>query len=454
MNMPGCKLFRSGAVFLNGMRNSGISSSWPLAVLLSLSICSASAVAATPFENQNASETVLRDEVNTVVAGKLADHPAPGGYTIAIVHDGKIVFSGAYGFSDAEHHRPMRTDAIFPIASVTKTMTAFLAAKLSERGIVSLKAPIKGYLPATVTFNENFGSRQITLESLLLHTSGLPRDRSTRRNIALPQMDGFDPTIPDHESANVDALFEALSLDAPVSPIEGRSYSNMGYDLAGHVLEIATRRSFPDLLKSEITQPLGMNDTTVYRTRGQDARIPVGYSYDSGRKRFWRTPTWRTGRLAGAAGVSSTAEDLARYIAAMMDPEKLRALSDGDPEVGAVLLKPRVEYFQDPYSLFAQAFGWRMNVFGPYGLVYRHKGDADSHLSFVAFSRLHRIGIVVLASNGGPLIDEIGNALLLRELQRRADAAAPAIVWQALQSEEAAMGPSRDSEPPGTFKVN
>lgn len=436
MNMPSWRPFRSCEDFLAGMRQARATALWLLVGVLSASVWSTSASATTQVIGESASEAALRAEVDAVVARKLADHPVPGGYTIAVVRDGKIAFTGAYGFSDAERHKPMRIDAIFPIASVTKTMTAFLAAKLSAQGIVSLKAPIKDYLPATVAFNENFRARPITLESLLLHTSGLPRDPSTRQNIALPQLGEFDPTIPDAEGATVDALFKALSVDAPVSPVGVRSYSNMGYDLAGHVLEIATKRSFSDVLKSELTEPLGMYDTTVYRTRDQDKRIPIGFSYDSRTQKFWKTPTWMVGQLAGAAGVSSTAPDLARYIAAMMDPETVRRLADGDPNVGEALLAPRIEYFQDPYSLFAQAIGWRMNVFGPYGLVYRHQGDADSHHSFVAFSRLQRVGVVVLASNGAPLMDELGNALLLSELKRGTDAnaSAPLMAWQDVKS--------------------
>lgn len=428
MTMPGCKLLRSVGVCLAGMRQAGAQVS-----LLSVLVCSTSAAAATQFSPER-SDVVLQAEIDAIVTRKLAENPVPGGYTVAVVRDGKTIFAGAYGFSDVERRKPMRIDAVFPIASVTKTMTAFLATKLAAQGTVSLQAPIKDYLPSTVTLHEAFGSRAITLELLLLHTSGLPRDPSTRRNIALPQIEGFDPTIPDANSATVDALFRALSRDAPVSAAGERSYSNMGYDLAGHVLEIAAGRSFPDLLRSEITGPLQMNDTTVYRTQEQEKRIPTGFSYDSKRQKFWQTPTWKVRPLAGAAGVSSTVLDLARYVASMMDPEKLRMLSGSDPKVGEILLKPRVEYFQDPYSLFAQALGWRMNVFGPYGLVYQHQGDADSHHAFVAFSRLKRVGVIVLASNGAPLMDELGNALLLKELKRGSTDAAKE--WQELKIRE------------------
>lgn len=385
------------------------------------------------------SDAELRATIDRIVTRKLDGREIPGGYTIAIVRDGKTDFVGAYGFSDRERRKPMRIDSMFPIASITKTMTAFLAVKMSVRGAVDLKKPIQAYLPATVAIAPDLTSRPITLEALLQHSTGLPRDASTRRNIQLAQLDGFDPKIPDPASATVDALYTALRVDTPASPPGIRSYSNMGYDLAGHILEIVSGQSFSDLLEAEIARPLGMKDTTIHRSYDQNSRVPVGFSYDGDKEKFWQTPTWVPGKMVGAAGVTSTAPDLALYLAAMMDSKKLQSLF-GEKRAQEILLRPRMEYFLKDNSLFAQALGWRMNVFGPYGLIYRHTGDADSHHSFVAFSRTRRIGVVVLANNGSPLLAELGDELLLMELKRRERfvGSSPLEGWTKLQMEEVA----------------
>ncbi|HEY8604107.1 serine hydrolase domain-containing protein [Tsuneonella suprasediminis] len=364
-------------------------------------------------------------EIDRLAEGKIRSERLPGGFTIALVCDGKIVKMSGYGFADEAHTIRMPADAVFPVASLTKTMTAFLAVKLAARGVVSLDAPIERYLPSTVRLSPSLVARPVTLETLLLHTAGWPRDPSTRRNLLLESPHGFDPTILDPDSATVGRLYTALTMDRAAGPPGVRRYSNMGYDVVGHVLERASGKSYARLLSDELTGPLGMTDTVVDRLQTMEARVPAGYSFDPTVRQLFRTPTWRSGELKGAAGVSSTAPDLARYLALLIDQTRLSAVLGGTETVDT-LLRPRLEYFDGPHALFAQALGWRMSHFGQYGNVYSHTGDADSHHAFLAFSPERRVGLVVLSSNGKDAMNELGDDILLHLFQRMKQLDAPA----------------------------
>jgi len=358
--------------------------------------------------------------IDRLVQRTLRKWAIPGGYVLGLVADGRLARHRAYGMRDAETKAPMPRDAVFPIASVTKTFTAILAVKLAAAGRVRLDAPVSAYLPPHVRFHPSLDGVPVTLVTLLTHRTGWPKDQSNRRNLALSLLGGFDPGIADPASYARETFYRGLR-ETPVEsqPLVEHSYSNMGVHLAGHVLELATGRSYEALLRDELLTPLGLQGTAVHPAPPSAARIPTGYAYDERLEAHVKVPTWTAGEIAGGAGLKSTVPDLARYVGVLMDPRASARLLGGRGW-DAKLWRPYVEYVRNEETLYAQGLGWRMSCFGDYGTIYRHNGHADGHNAFVAFSREHRLGVILLTNSAHAAMEELGNRVLLAALQRAA----------------------------------
>ncbi|MFT3974892.1 MAG: serine hydrolase domain-containing protein [Amaricoccus sp.] len=181
------------------------------------------------------------------------------GTVVLAAHNGEIIHHRAAGYSDREARTPMREDAIFLLASVTKPFVTAAAMRLVEEGRLDLDAPVTRWLPDFCPTLTNGTKPEITIRHLLLHTSGLgygllePADGPYHK---LNVSDGLDqPGL---------SLEENLSrlAAAPLNFAPGTSWLySLGMDVLGGVLEKVEGRSLPDIVREKVTAPLGLEDT-------------------------------------------------------------------------------------------------------------------------------------------------------------------------------------------------
>ncbi|MCI0619067.1 beta-lactamase family protein, partial [bacterium] len=143
------------------------------------------------------------------------------GADLVIVHDGKIVHARGYGYSDLEAHRAADPDTVWPIASITKALTAIAVMQLVESGKISLNADVNKYLKRAKV--PNTFQAPITVADLLRHTSGL--DELPGRRFENPK------DVPPLDQ------FLAKHLVLYRAPGEFTSYSSYGMSLAGLLIE-------------------------------------------------------------------------------------------------------------------------------------------------------------------------------------------------------------------------
>lgn len=223
----------------------------------------------------------------------------PGAVVIAGRSDG-ILFRHAWGRrSIVPERQPMTLDTIFDLASLTKPLvTGTLAAWLVEQGKLDLNERAVTYLP-------EFGAREktrVSVEQLLLHTSGLPPTNSLR----------------DYKSGADRA--KALALGGYLEAYPGRRfmYSDLGYITLGMLIERVTGEPLEVTAERVIWKPLGMLDTRYCRKRCTDPRIAptelaTGWKTSPIRGEVADPRAYRLGGVAGNAGVFSTADDMARF---------------------------------------------------------------------------------------------------------------------------------------------
>ncbi len=235
---------------------------------------------------------------------------------------GEIASLEAVGFQDIEARAPMKADAIFRIASMTKPITAIGIMILEDEGKLSTDDPVEKHLPefkGQMVVKERSGetvtlakpSRPITLRDLLTHTSGLPG--------------GPPPGLGDLYKRRDRTLAE-MAMASSQRPLEFEpgskwSYCNAGIDALGRVIEVVSGRSYENFLAERVFAPLGMADTAFYMAPEKLARLAPVYERKDGR--LSRVESFLGGEAGGkhpipAGGLFSTATDLARLYQMML----------------------------------------------------------------------------------------------------------------------------------------
>jgi CubicO group peptidase (beta-lactamase class C family) len=205
----------------------------------------------------------------------------PGGQ-VAVAKDGKLVFNRGYGWADVENKLPVQPDALFRIASVSKTVTATAIMKLIEDGKLTLATkafPVMGLQPAA---NATIDPRleTITVEQLLVHSGGF--DSST----------GFDPQFlpfsrmaagtmgleDPPEAETIVRWMQGVSLD--FDPGTKSVYSNFGFNVLGRVIERASGQPYGEYVRDHLLTPAGISGMELGRTR-REFRAPKEVVYYS-----------------------------------------------------------------------------------------------------------------------------------------------------------------------------
>lgn len=246
-------------------------------------------------------ESVLdRDLAVALKSGELA--PATGaGVSIAVVDHGVRRFFN-YGVA--------KQDSIYEIGSVTKTFTGLILSQMVEQGKVKLEDPVRELLPAGTV--QKPAVPEITLLDIATQHSGLPR---------MP--DNFKPADESNPYADYRAvdMYAFLAKHGVQRPDKATFlYSNYGFGLLGQALSARGGEPYPQLLKDEVLDPLGMHDTAITLSPEQQARFLPGHTGD-----HRPAHAWDLDAFAGAGAIRSTASDMLIYLEASLHPQQVKA---------------------------------------------------------------------------------------------------------------------------------
>jgi D-alanyl-D-alanine carboxypeptidase len=200
------------------------------------------------------------------------EHGYPGIAMLVQEGNGKI-HSAAVGYSDLEHHTPMRVDDAFHMASINKTFTAVAVLRLVDEGKLSLNDTLQDRLGDAASRIPD--ADRITISQLLDHSSGIYATNN--------DMDYLTTIIgPNANPARVWKPEEMVALAdkdrrKPAGlPGEGHYYSDTNYILLGMIVERTSGRSYKEYLRKTMIEPLGMQSTYFYSDyMGKNAHPPA-----------------------------------------------------------------------------------------------------------------------------------------------------------------------------------
>jgi CubicO group peptidase (beta-lactamase class C family) len=231
-------------------------------------------------------------------------HPA---LVVLAARRGVIVLHEAFGtLTPAPDAPPVARDTIFPLASLSKPITATCVMQLLEDGLLGLNRPVQDYIPEF----EGAGKEAVMVHHLLTHTSGL---NEMELDSYVAKTTGITPALLE-EAATLPPLAEYLTqrYGAPLwkPPGEEMSYCNMNYMLLGEIVRRVSGRPLAEFAQERIFAPLGMTDTHYILPAASLGRVvqrPPGAPFP-----FLDSPDFLTSGYA-AGSVTSTALDLAVF---------------------------------------------------------------------------------------------------------------------------------------------
>jgi CubicO group peptidase (beta-lactamase class C family) len=180
-------------------------------------------------------------DLDQLAADVMADWKVPG-VALAVVQDGKLALTRAYGQRDVEADLPVTPATQFVICSITKSFTATAIALLHHEGRLDWAKPVREYMPE-FRLSEAVATERVTVRDLLSHQSGLPRH-------------DWVHFAGDRAPAEMRDLMRHLELSRDIRA--AWQYNNLCYNIAGLLIERVSGQSFEAFIRSRLTDRLGM----------------------------------------------------------------------------------------------------------------------------------------------------------------------------------------------------
>lgn len=271
-------------------------------------------------------------------------HHIPGAQ-LAVHHHGKTL-TWEFGEAEFDSARAMHRDTAIPIGSITKAFTATLAMALVSDGDLDLDAPVVEHSPELRRLPAG-----LTLRHLLSHTGGLTSD--------------FDPA--DTTTSSRRHVQDCCELDPVLPPGTCFSYSNVGYVIVAHLVELVTGMSWTEAVEALVLQPLGITPAFVGRP-GSPRLVATGHAVNRATSTIRPVEQSLADAEAATGALAMSAVDLVTY-GRMHLPDGGGILPDAEL---AMMHKPQPD--ADPFGL---AEGWGLGLAVFEGAWLGHDGMAD-----------------------------------------------------------------------------
>ncbi|MBS1873183.1 MAG: beta-lactamase family protein [Acidobacteria bacterium] len=301
---------------------------------------------------------------------QFAERGQIAGAVTLVARHGQIAHLAASGWQDVEGKKPMKTDSIFQVMSMTKPVTAVAIMMLAEQGKLAVSDPVERHLPEfrgqMMLESRTEGevklrkpARPITIRDLMTHTSGM----SGQLPAGAPDL----YTKMNRSLAEAVLLFSQQPLE--FEPGSKWQYSNSGIATLGRIIEVTSGEPYETFIAKKIFEPLGMKDSFFFPPEDKTGRIALVYRSENGKLSRadgtilgGNAAEYRKGAKYPAPefGLYTTATDLAAFYQMMLD---------GGAYKGKRLLSPAsVETMSRVHTAGIGKVGWLPG--GSYGLAW------------------------------------------------------------------------------------
>jgi CubicO group peptidase (beta-lactamase class C family) len=277
-------------------------------------------------------------------------------------------FYTAYGKLSKESQIDVDKNSIFEIASITKILTTNLLAQAANENKLKLDDYIDNYLPSAYVLQKNLKSK-IKISDLASHQSGLP-DLDFGKLIAL------NPQQP-VSSVTENTLTTVVNNCSELIDYGKYRYSTIGITLLGQILEKVYGKSYDEIIRKKIIEPLKMTNTVTKDFNVKN--ITTGYNPDGGTQEFFK---WNVTAPAGL--IKSNASDMIKYLKTI--------LTNGNSISKAAVVTEKI-FYKDA----KREMGLSLNIStDEKNTIYQKSGDSMGQCSILCYNRVEKWGIIIL----------------------------------------------------------
>jgi len=321
----------------------------------------------------------------------LTDQYVKMGAAIGIIDKNQQQQKLYYGSLSKHNSNPPNEHSVFEIGSITKSFTATLLAQMILDGKISLQDEVEPLLSQVIM--PVWGDTHITIEHLATHSSGLPK---APQGSSQPLPSGYDPYDP-YAAYTASYVYDYLTYHCNLlfEPGTQYSYSNTGVGLIGHILGLIESSSYEELITSEIFEPMGLDETSLFLTEEQIANLAPGHDESLDSVKNYNAQDI----FQGAGFIKSSLHDMMIYLTAQMG---LIESPLGDAmdmthhpyfDVGGVTYSDREGYYNLSIGL-----AWHIDVL-PEGYTFHwHGGRTNGYMAYIAFDPTLQTGVVILCN--------------------------------------------------------
>lgn len=328
------------------------------------------------------------------------------GISVGIVRDQDLLWQGSYGYANVEAKRPADADTLYSICSISKLFTAIGIMQLRDAGELTLRDPVGDHLDWFNIAQAHEDGGPATIEGLLTHSSGLPRESD------YPYWVG--PEFPFPTRAQV---VDRLGTQETLYPTQTYfQYSNLALTLAGEIIQERSGKEYSDYVNQNILQPIGLDDTRTYYPEDlHGQQMSIGYS--GLHREGLRTPVdpFFARGITAAAGFTSSVNDLAKFAS-----WQFQLLDGGDQSVlkANTLREMQRVHWVNPDWEVTWGLGFNVRRSKDQTLV-GHGGGCPGYITQFVLSPKEKVSVIALTNAGdgpasriaGNIMDTIGGAI-------------------------------------------
>jgi CubicO group peptidase (beta-lactamase class C family) len=334
-------------------------------------------------KNESFSEITAKEKIDSIA--NLKHNVANFNGCVLVLKDNKPFYQSCFGYSDFENKTPLNENTLFDLASLSKQFTAMTIMLLKKQGKLDYTQKIEDIIP-------DFPYKNITIQNLLNHTSGLP-----------DYTELFEENWDKSKIAGNKDVLEYLIKYKPKTsfkPGEEYEYSNTGYVVLSLIVEKVSGKTYSQFINDNILEPLEMTRSKVYNTKYSENEImenyAKGYAFDSDLKKYisvTQIPALDYYRyldgITGDGSVNSTISDLAKWDFALREH---RFISRDE-------FNSAIEPAHVGNDLSEYGFGWELQTNDTYQKLIYHSGSWGGNFNFILHFLEKDITVIILCNN-------------------------------------------------------
>ena len=301
-------------------------------------------------------------------------------------------------------------NTVFEVGSITKNFTAVLAVLLEQKGILSMRDSVVNFLPELQ--NSDFDNKKINLLHLLTHTSGISEFSV---GLFASQMFSLMTTgksqVKEYDY-DLDAFLKYMSnLKLKDKPGSVFRYSNVGFGLAGKILERITGKTYDELVRTHICNELGMKDAGINILESNKDQLATGYSFKNKQSDYWDVPA-----IESAASLRSTTEDMTKFLEAVLGLKKT-SLSLVFAKCQQTKMNPKIpstmKFFTKSLGISLSTFRLGWFVFPQDNMeILGHDGGTQGFSGFMAINLENKSGVIIMTNRAMKPVHKLGIQIL------------------------------------------